>query len=583
MGAMSAEPAREPAAACLTPSEVEAFAALPAVGGGPGSTEGAAGLAGAAAHLRRCARCAAAVSEARETREFLARVAPALRPEESDTSSLAGYDLVAPIGDGGQGTVWRAVHRPSGRAAAVKVVRHATASQRLRMQREARLAAALRHPGIVSVYDCGALPDAGFAIAMELVDGVPFDRWAATVRSQLPDPAARTRRLVQAVVQVAEALHHAHQHGVIHRDLKPANVLVTADGQPRIVDFGLARQLSPDSGWTVTRPGEFAGTLAYAAPEQLSGSELPGSPADVYALGALLHEVISGAPPVDGSLSLDALLERILRAPPAPLLRDACGDRVDPDLATIVATAMEREPARRYDSAAAFRADLERWLDGRPILARPAGAVELARKLIRRHPLASSAAAVALMAAVAFVATLVVLLRRASDDAERFRTLYLNANGAVERSIDTATSTHQRLEEVQARLTAERTAREAAEAALRSAQREELRRSLALAAALAASGRREEARRVAWAAALAPSVGPVDPASPLFSELLAGLRAAGGGGAPGAPDALIATEVEPWILRLQREGCTLCNEAAMRSWAAKVLGAAKTPPPPAGG
>jgi predicted Ser/Thr protein kinase len=275
-------------------------------------------------------------------------------PEE-----VGGYRIVRPIGAGGNGVVWEALQREPRRSVALKTLPGRRWSERTlaRFRREAQALADLRHPGVPQVYEAGVEGDTPF-LAMELVDGVPLNEWAARAGE-----AARVRVLAQ----VCRAVAHAHGVGVIHRDLKPGNILVTAEGAPRVVDFGVAVLGDAD-------PSEVVGTPAFAAPEQLRG-EVVDARADVYALGVTAREVLAGR-------------------------RD--GQPADADLRAVLDVATAAEPAARYASAAELGDDLERWLAHRPVAARVTPVGHRVALFARRHRAAvQRAGLVALVAAAA--------------------------------------------------------------------------------------------------------------------------------------------------------------------------------------
>ncbi|MBL0927316.1 MAG: protein kinase [Phycisphaerales bacterium] len=361
-------------------------------------------------HLRRCPGCAERARQIGENLRFMAGARRHVGPEafaeaaraQSETPPppeglLPNYRLVREIGRGSQGVLYEAVQLDTKRRVAVKIVDPgaAEASGARRFRREAELAASLRHPNIVTVYHSVVLPDGRLALAMEYVDGVPLDEWS----SALDDTAAATtearRHAVRVKMSVASAVcaavHHAHSNGVIHRDLKPANVLITPDGTPRVVDFGIARRV--DAGTRITRAGGFVGTLAYAAPEQVSGlSEDVDTRADVYALGLLLYESLAGRRPYDTGSSLSDAIASITHREPAPLTVVQPGNLpAGGELQAIVSKALEKAPDERYQSAAALRADIENWLAGRAVDARRHSAAYLLRKAAGRHKAAVAA------------------------------------------------------------------------------------------------------------------------------------------------------------------------------------------------
>lgn len=362
------------------------------------------------AHLARCKACAARARQWNENQDFVAGLVDCLgadaleriaqeRPAPAPIPALPNYQLTREIGRGAQGVLYEAQQLDTRRRVALKVVETepADASASRRFRREAELAAGLRHPNVVTIYHTIALGDGRLALAMEYVDGLPFDEWYTALDEACPPQAdARKQALrtkVRTVAAVCAAVHHAHTHGVIHRDLKPANVLIEHDATPRVVDFGIARRVSP--GTQITRAGGFVGTLAYASPEQVGDApDRVDTRSDVYALGLLLYESLVGRRPYDTASSLSRTIDSITHQRPAPLGRLQPGDQPqDPELEAIVGKALAKSPDERYQSAAALRSDLENWLHGRPVDARQPGTGEVLRKLAARHPISVSAGA----------------------------------------------------------------------------------------------------------------------------------------------------------------------------------------------
>lgn len=356
-------------AACLTVEAIEAIAS------------GRVMTPEARAHLASCQPCTETLTAARDANALLTELAAAMgsSPKE-DFPEIPGCAIVGEIHRGAQGVVYEAHHEATNRAVAVKVLPAHTlrsSRQRARFEREVELTAALRHPGVVTIHDSGVAADGRGFVVMELVSGVTL---AEHIRS-LGDPPS-TRAVLELFARIADAVDHAHQHAIIHRDLKPSNILIDSEGEPRIVDFGIARTESAES-IDVTRPGDFIGTLAYAAPEQVdpkAGSV--GVRTDVYALGGLLFEALTGQRLTKGNSVADAI--RIITEQDAPKPSSIRAD-VDADTDAIVLKALAREPSHRYTSAGALRDDLKRALGGLPVEARRHIRGYVLKRTLRRH------------------------------------------------------------------------------------------------------------------------------------------------------------------------------------------------------
>jgi WD40 repeat protein len=288
------------------------------------------------------------------------------------------FQVLHEIGRGGMGLVYRARQRSLNRLVALKMIRSgawATDAEVQRFRHEAEAAGGLDHPNIVAVYEVGQ-EQGQLYYTMRLVEGTSL---AEDPRRYRDDP----HRAVRLMACVARAVHHAHQRGILHRDLKPSNILVDCEGVPHVTDFGLAKRLQNDP--SLTQTGALVGTPSYMAPEQAAGRKGAVSTAsDVFSLGAVLYTLVAGQPPFRGDTPL-AVLEQVRSHDPAALTG---GDRrVDRDLETIVRKCLEKDPHARYPSAAALAEDLERWLAGVPIEARPVGRLARAWRWGRRNPL----------------------------------------------------------------------------------------------------------------------------------------------------------------------------------------------------
>jgi WD40 repeat protein/predicted Ser/Thr protein kinase len=325
---------------------------------------------------------------------------------------LGDYELLEELGRGGMGVVYRARQRSLNRPVALKMLRDdalAGEDELRRFRNEAEAVAALDHPQIVPVYEVGRHGEHPY-FSMRLVEGSSLAR---TLDSGSIQPMAAARLVAEA----ARAVHHAHQRGVLHRDLKPANILLDADGRPHITDFGLARRI--DAASDLTGTGQALGTPAYMSPEQAEGRRGLTTAVDVYGLGAVLYACQTGRAPFQGG-SLAEILDGVRDRAPEPPSRLNRG--VDRDLETICLKALEKDPRRRYESAAALADDLGRYLRGEPVLARRSGPAERLVKWARRRPalaglLLLGAAASALL--VAGLAVGNVLLARKQAATER--------------------------------------------------------------------------------------------------------------------------------------------------------------------
>jgi serine/threonine-protein kinase len=325
---------------------------------------------------------------------------PAAEAEDALIGRRIGpYLIQQRLGSGGMGSVYRALREDDYRQqVAVKVIRPGLDGPEIlsRFRTERQVLAELPHPHIARLLDGGTLDDGRPYLVMEYIDGEPLDRYCD--RHQLG-----TRQRVLLVQAVCAAVQHAHQRGVVHRDLKPGNVLVSADGTPKVTDFGLAKRLEggPATGAAGTVPtpsGAVLGTPGYLAPEQAAGPRAEvGAAADVYGLGAVLYDLLTGRPPFRGETVLHTLL-LVLHSEPVPPSR--LHPRLPRDLETICLKCLQKDPARRYPSVAALAEDLGRFLAGEPIWARPVGRFERLWRWCRRNPARPAAAACALLALV---------------------------------------------------------------------------------------------------------------------------------------------------------------------------------------
>jgi WD40 repeat protein/serine/threonine protein kinase len=356
--------------------------------------------------------------------------------------ALPGYEILQELGRGGMGVVYKARQKSLNRLVAVKMMlagAHAGGKDLARFRQEAEAVARLRHPNIVQIYDIGE-SDGRPYLALEYAAEGSLARWLHGD----PQPVKPAVALVETL---ARAVHFAHQHHVVHRDLKPANVLlsrkspaaavthnpdpsyealgsdsrpVLSEFEPKVSDFGLAKRLDEHSSKTAS--GEVVGTPSYMAPEQAAGkARLIGPATDVYALGAVLYELLTGRPPFKGATPVDTLVQVLHEEPlrPARLRPD-----LPRDLETVCLKCLHKDPARRYHSAQAMADDLHRFLHGKPVLARPVGPLERAWKWARHRPLSASLLAAVILSTVLGLAGVSWQWRRAAlalSDAEEAR------------------------------------------------------------------------------------------------------------------------------------------------------------------
>jgi serine/threonine protein kinase/Flp pilus assembly protein TadD len=303
---------------------------------------------------------------------------------------LGDYELLEEVGRGGQGVVFRARQKSLNRTVALKVIslgQWASKAHLKRFRREAEAAANLDHPSIVPIYEVGER-DGSCYFSMKLIEG-----------GQLDEVVRRTpmsiRKAAELIAKVARTVHYAHEHGIVHRDIKPGNVLLDAESEPHLTDFGLARLVESES--TITRTLEVLGTPSYMAPEQAVADNADVSSAtDVYGLGAVLYQLLTDHPPFAGGTTYETIKLLLETEPRAPRLLNP---KIDRELSTICLKCLEKDPKRRYSSALALAEDLEHWLKHEPIGAKRSGFFTHARKWVRRNP--TSALLVASLIALA--------------------------------------------------------------------------------------------------------------------------------------------------------------------------------------
>src|SRR6266498_1990276 len=297
---------------------------------------------------------------------------------------LGDYELLEEVGRGGQGVVFRARQKSLNRTVALKVIslgQWASKAHLRRFRLEAEAAAKLEHPGIVPIHEVGER-DGSCYFSMKFVEGGQLDEVAK--REPMP-----IRRAVELIAKVARTVHYAHDHGILHRDIKPGNILLDAKGEPHLTDFGLARLVESES--SVTHTLDILGTPSYMAPEQAVGNNTAvGNATDVYGIGAVLYQLLTGHPPFAGGATYETIRLLLDTEPRQPRLLNP---KIDRDLSTICLKCLEKDPKHRYSSALALAEDFEHWLKHEAIQARRTGVFTRGKKWVRRNPTSALLAA----------------------------------------------------------------------------------------------------------------------------------------------------------------------------------------------
>lgn len=312
------------------------------------------------------------------------------RKEPVELPAIPGYQVLKQIGRGGMGVVFKAIQLSTKRVVALKLLLEgpfATENARRRFEREIALAAQLRHPNIIPIYDSGEA-NGRMYYAMEHVFGLPLGDYLRAHRLDLPSR-------LRLFIKICEPVSHAHMRGVIHRDLKPQNILVDGNGDPHVLDFGLAKAGSLiDTSTSIS--AQIVGTPAYMSPEQASGDPTGiDTRVDIYALGIILYEMLTEVMPYETNVAMGKVLHNIAHAEPTPPHK--LNPKIDTDLSTIVLKALEKRKEDRYQSVDALAGDVRRFLAGEPITAKPASSIYLIRKALWKHKLITGVSAAAVL------------------------------------------------------------------------------------------------------------------------------------------------------------------------------------------
>ena len=348
--------------------------------------------------------CGSAKNLQRNNADIASRAKTAARVTKM-LGKLGDYELLEEVGRGGQGVVFRARQKSLNRIVALKVIglgQWATKAHLKRFRLEAEAAASLDHPCIVPIYEVGER-DGQCYFSMKFVEGGQLDE----VVKHTP---ISIQQAVELIAKVARTVHYAHEHGILHRDIKPGNILLDSKGEPHLTDFGLARLVESES--TVTRTLEVLGTPSYMAPEQAAGNNAKlTSSIDVYGLGAVLYQLLTGHPPFAGGTTYETIKLLLETDPRPPRLWNP---KVDRDISTICLKCLEKVPQRRYSSALALAEDLECWLRHEPIRARRTGVFARGKKWLQRNPTATAVVtlSLALIAALSIIVWKSELFRR---------------------------------------------------------------------------------------------------------------------------------------------------------------------------
>lgn len=427
-----------------TPTTCPASEALEAVAlGRPASAD-------LQSHIAGCLLCQQALEKLREDNQFLrgfltSLAAPSGAAPERPID-IPGYEILREIHRGGQGVVFLAVQRATKREVAIKVMRQgpfATLADRARFEREIEILGKLNHPNIVTVHDAGVAGGFHYFV-MNYVAGKPFDEAVRTLSeahdavqsSEQPadavpvhdsgrsvpavrrtDIAAR-RGWLELFIRVCDAVHAAHLRGIIHRDLKPSNIYVDAQGEPHVLDFGIAKATDSESLSGMTQTGQFVGSLPWASPEQVDGTSTKVDlRTDVYSLGAILYQLLAGVLPFDVGSNLRSAVDDILYK--EPIRPSTLAARkgllpVDDELDTVVLKCLAKDPARRYQSAGELARDLRRYLAGEPIEAKRDSAIYMLRKAMRRYRLRVVIASIVVVVLGAFAGVMAVMYRHSA-------------------------------------------------------------------------------------------------------------------------------------------------------------------------